>query len=86
MNPINFNSIKNELQNALQERIRLTHLVGETAGFTLVEGFLNSPLQTEISGSLVIGGPNIPMVAIVGNSSGRMYFFALKAVLPNLTI
>ena len=86
MNPINFNSIKNELQTALQERLKLTPLVGETRGFTLVEGFLNSPLQTEISGNLVIGGPNIPMVAIVGNSSGRMYFFALKAVLPNLTI
>ncbi|HAU0185367.1 hypothetical protein SC810_00065 [Legionella pneumophila serogroup 1] len=53
---------------------------------SLIDGFINQPIQQELSGNIVIGGPTIPMVAVVGNNSGRIYYFALKALLPSIGI
>jgi len=49
----------------------------------LIGGFINQPVYNELTDSFVIGGPTIPMIAVVGNS-GRIYFFALKALLPDI--
>jgi len=49
----------------------------------LIDGFINQPVYNELTDSFVIGGPTIPMIAVVGNS-GRIYFFALKALLPDI--
>ena len=43
-------------------------------------------MYKELTGAFVIGGPTIPMIAVVGNNSGRIYFFALKALLPDIEI
>ena len=53
---------------------------------TLIEGFISQPLYNELTWGLVIWWPTIPMVAVVGNSSWRIYFFALKILLPKLDI
>jgi hypothetical protein len=83
MNTIKFSDIKNELQNALQAKLKQTPIIGED-GFTLIEGFMTLALNDAISNNIIIGGPGIPIVGIVGNTSGRVYTFALKAILPNL--
>lgn len=83
MNPIKFDDYKQRITDAIQARLQVTPIVGEN-GFTLVEGFIMQPLSKEVSGTMIIGGPTIPLVAIVGNTSGRMYYFALKALLPTL--
>lgn len=83
MNIVKFSEIKNELQLELEKRLKESPILGE-AGFTLIDGFSNLSLQTELSNSVIVGGPSIPMVAIVGNTSGRVYTFALKAILPRL--
>lgn len=85
MTPIKFSEIKNRLQDALQEKLKLTPIPNE-AGFALIEGFMTFPIQAELSNNLIIGGPNVPMVGIVGNTSGRIYTFALKAILPDIQI
>ena len=46
---------------------------------TLVEGFVNQSL-TKKSDELTIGGPSVPMIMLVGNDTGRVYLFALKAL------
>jgi hypothetical protein len=79
MQPIKFEDYKQKITEAIQARLRTLPIAGE-AGFTLVEGFIMQPLSNEASGNIVIGGPTIPMVAIVGNTSGKMYYFALKAL------
>ena len=76
---IKFEDYKEDITNAIQAKLQATPINGE-AGFTLVEGFIIQPLNKELSGSTVLGGPSIPLVAIVGNTSGRMYYFALKAL------
>lgn len=85
MNPIKFDDYKQRITDAIQVKLQSGLIVGEN-GFTLVEGFIMQPLNKEVSGNFVIGGPTIPLVAIVGNTSGRMYYFALKALLPDLKI
>lgn len=85
MNGIKFSDIKTELQTALSEKLKLTPILGE-AGFTLIEGFMTSSLNGELSNNLIIGGQSIPTVGIVGNTSGRIYTFALKVILPNIKI
>ncbi len=83
---IKFSDIKDELQRAMQQKLSLTFMPGETAGFTLIKGFMTTPILGELSNNMIIGGPNIPTVGVVGNSSGRIYTFALKLILPNLSI
>ncbi|MBI5023304.1 MAG: hypothetical protein HZC05_04075 [Candidatus Magasanikbacteria bacterium] len=83
MTQIKFDDYKQRVTDAIQAKFQMTPIIGEN-GFTLVEGFIMQPLSKEVSGNIIIGGPTIPLVAIVGNTSGRMYYFALKALLPNL--
>ncbi|MEI8174664.1 MAG: hypothetical protein WCG28_01805 [bacterium] len=83
MNPKTFNELKTKIQNAIQQKLaQLPNNHGE-AGFTLIDGFLNFPIQDKMDGSLTIGGPTVPMVAIMGNTSGRVTFFPLKALIPD---
>lgn len=79
MTTIKFEDYKQRITDAVQVKLRTTPIPGEN-GFTLVDGFIMQPLSGEVSGNMVIGGPTIPLVAIVGNTSGRMYYFALKAL------
>ncbi len=79
MPTIRFEDYKQLITSAVQDRLRQAPIQGEQ-GFTLVDGFIMQPLSGDISGTVVIGGPTIPLVAIVGNTSGRIYYFALKAL------
>ena len=84
MKPIKFEECKEKIQKGLDEHLKGVAFPGETKGFTVVDGFFNVPIQSELSGSFVIGGPAIPMVAIVGNKTGRIYYFALKVIAPDI--
>lgn len=79
MTTIKFEDYKQRITDAVQAKLRAVPITGEN-GFTLVEGFIMQPLSNEVSGNIVIGGSTIPLVAIVGNTSGRIYYFALKAL------
>lgn len=83
---VKFSDIKDELLAALQLRLKTTPIKEEAQGFELIEGFMTLPLQAEISNSVMLGGPSIPIIGIVGKASGRIYTFALKALLPEVKI
>ena len=80
-----FETLKPEISEALNQKIRLMELKGETQGFTIVDGFVMQSLQNQTAG-ISIGGKSVPTVLVVGNSTGRIYHFALKALLPNITL
>jgi hypothetical protein len=80
---IKFSEIKDRLFNEINSKITSLGLSGPV---TLVEGFINQPLSMELSSSFTIGGPSIPMIMIVENETGRIHFFALKALLPDITL
>ena len=80
MEKINFTEYKQKILDALTSKGNL----GITEPVTLIDGFINQPISNELSGNIVIGGPAIPMIMLIGNNTGRIYFFALKAILPNI--
>ena len=87
MAAINFDQYNQQILDALQAKIFMQGLIqADPLGFTLLEGFINMPLQKEIGGAFIIGGQTIPAVAIVGKSTGVIHTFALKALLPNIQI
>lgn len=53
---------------------------------TLLDGIVYHSISDSISWGIVIGSKAIPMVVLVWEKTGRLYFFALKFLLPNLTI
>lgn len=78
---IRFDDIKEEIVNALKRRsLKITE------SMTLIDGFVSEPFGKELSDSFIIGGPTIPMVMLVGEESGQVYFFALKAILPSIEL
>ncbi len=82
---IKFSDIKPTVVKALEEKIRNNKLhISESV--TIVDGFVNQTLSTELSGSFVIGGPAVPMIMLIGDDSGRVYYFALKALLSDIEL
>jgi hypothetical protein len=78
---IKFEDVKKDILDALNNRrIKITEPV------TLLEGFVNEPFAKELSSSFLIGGPTVPMIMLLGDESGQIYLFALKAILPNIGI
>lgn len=78
---IKFSDIRQELINELKARATDINI---DESLTLVEGFVNQPITMELSASFFIGGPTIPMIMVLGNKSGRIYLFALKALLKDI--
>jgi len=83
MEPIKFEELKPRIQKAIEDGFFAQQKEGEKS-FVLIEGFFNQNFQKEYSDNVVLGGPNLPMIAIVGTTTGRVYFFALKAILKDL--
>lgn len=80
-----FSELKPKIQKAIEKRLDENPIDGEN-GFILIDGFIMKTIQPKLSGSVVIGGPSVPMVGIVGKTTGRVYLFALKVLLPDIEI
>lgn len=85
MSTINFETYKLEIQQAIELRIK-QGIISDPSGFVLLEGFIHTPLQMEIGGAFVIGGQMVPTVAVVGKSTGLIYSFALKVLIPRIQL
>lgn len=48
--------------------------------FVVVDGFSNLPLQTDFDGSVVIGGPSIPITIVACSNCGAITPHALGAL------
>lgn len=84
MSPIKFTDIKDELKRELRKKLPSMPVSGEKEGFTLIEGFMAIPILSELSNDMATCGQNIPAVVLVGNSTGLLYTFSLKTILPNI--
>lgn len=81
MKPKTFNELRPALEKAINERLKLEGAPHDPQGFTLLDGFFTFGFQTELTTNLTVGGPSLTHVAIVGNSSGIVYYYAIKALL-----
>jgi hypothetical protein len=85
MNAISFEQYKEQIQTAIELRIK-QGIIKDSLGFILIDGFINISYTKDITNSLMVGGPSIPSVAVVGKSSGLIHTFALKVLLPNIQL
>ena len=52
----------------------------------IVDSFFMQDMKDEIDGKYGFGGPTIPCVVLIGKESGRIYYVALRYLLPDLEI
>lgn len=71
---------KKEIVKALEERgAKLPCPRCGNQSFTLLEGYFNQPIQSELKG-MVIGGPTIPSIVIACSRCGFLSQHALGAL------
>jgi len=85
MKTIKFDEIKPDLEKAINEKLK-NGLVVDPQGFVLMDGFCNITFNKEINSSIIIGNPFVPCISIIGKSTGLIYTFALKALIPTLEL
>ena len=80
MENIKFEDYKQKIIEKLKEKRNLR--ISEDV--ILLDGFVNFPIQQEISWNLIIWWPSIPCIVLVWKETGRLYFFAFKNLFPNI--
>jgi hypothetical protein len=81
MAEVKFQDVKEDILRVL--RTRNMQFAGEKQ-LKLVDGFVYLPVQMTM-GSIHIGGEStIPAVILLGANTGRLYFVALKHLLPHI--
>ena len=78
---IQFEDIKDKIIKKLNEDI-VNLWINE--GISLIDWIFMQPIQRSLSSNLVIWWSSIPMVAVVWQKTWRVYFFAIKALLPDI--
>ncbi|MBC7774661.1 MAG: hypothetical protein H7246_04420 [Phycisphaerae bacterium] len=87
MNVLNFEDYKTQIQDAIQKKISRGSIVpSDPDGYILIDGFFNLPFYKEVGSNIILGGPSIPAVSVVGKSTGVIHTFALKVLLPNIQL
>ena len=74
-------SLKEEIVEKLKEKKALNPCQRcGNPGHTLLDGFVNLPLSTEVSGNVIIGGPQVPCAVVACNNCGNLSYHALGAL------
>jgi len=85
MDSVTFEENKKQIEDAINVRIK-NGSIKDPLGFILLDGFFNMTYNKQIDNSIIVGGPSVPCVSVVGKSTGLIYTFALKVLLPNIQI
>lgn len=72
---IDFQRYKDDILEALQSKAKLE------GRWTILDFFVNQPIQKSISGNVIIGGPALPLVIVINQDSGEVRHFSLKFLL-----
>lgn len=73
--------VKNEIAEKLnQKEATLPCQRCGKSSFSVLDGFINLPLNQEINGGITLGGPTIPCAAIACNNCGHLSYHALGAI------
>ena len=78
-----FKDYKKEIVEELKDRLNKIPLQEKA---TLIEWFFYPHICDKYTSVISLWWPTVPMVGVVWDESGRVYFYALKALLSNLEI
>lgn len=82
---INFESEKQKILKSLEIKIKSTEL--DPTKLFLIEGFLIPELSMTIPVNRIFGlRHTLPIVSVMETDSGKLHFFALKSLLPDLML
>lgn len=81
-----FEELKDKIQEAIIELSKTKNIFGSDNELTIMDGFVNLPIQSDVGGSLVLGGRAIPCVVVVNVKTGQLYTFALAFLLPDVRL
>jgi len=75
-----FNTLLPRLTEVLK---KLDSMPGESS-VTLVKGFVHHTITQQMPNKFINPHEYMPTIAVIGNSTGRIYLFAVKALLRDL--
>ncbi len=78
-----FSEYRDEIFKSINEKMS-TGKIKIQEKVTLVDGFFMQSFQDTLQG-IHLGGRTVPSIMLVGES-GQIYFFALKAILPDIEL
>lgn len=78
--PKTFEQLKPQIIEVINQRLA-TGKLGIPEPVTLIDGFASQSLGQE-AWAIVLWWVTIPMIMLVGTDSWRLYFFALKHLIP----
>lgn len=81
-----FDELKDEILDALKKLDNSDFFGKGEKNLTVVEGFVYLPIQSTAGGSYNIGGKSLPVVAVVDNTTGQVWQFALKQLVPRVKL
>ena len=79
-----FEEKKNEIINAINNKKLEGFGINEPA--SLIDWIFSAPLNDELNGNFVLWWKSLPMVMLIWINTGRVYFIALKSLLPNVNL
>jgi hypothetical protein len=86
MESITFKDCQEQILNAIN-KITNSGVISDPKGFILIDGFTHIHLQNIVGPNIILGGQStVPAVAIVAKSTGLVYTFALKVLIPDIKI
>ena len=85
MKPISFKEVERDLIEAAQKQLDKEHIT-DPDGFEMVNGFFVQQILDEYGPNYTIGGPGRGLftVALIAKSTGRVYYFSAKKLLPEV--
>jgi len=86
MEPIIYKDHEQAILVAIRAMLKEKPLERENNEFNVVSGFFNQPLQSQLDGWVYRPSRTTPMVALVGEKTGQVYFYALTSLLPDIDI
>lgn len=78
---VEFASEKQKIIDVIEKRKDVLEKLGINEPVSLIDGFITQTLSMKLSTELYVGESVIPMIILLGKSTGRIYFFALKALI-----
>lgn len=80
-----FKDYKKDIKKALKQSLKANPIAGES-NFTMIEGFVSLPVKIDMDDHISCVSRSLPTVALVGETSGRVYTFVLRKLLPDLEL
>ena len=82
MKDFNFAEHRDEIKVKIDNRLARDKITDKD-GFTIVEGFISPVIKPDISEFISLDGKIFLMIAVIANSTGRVYQYSAKELFPD---